>query len=349
MLSDPWRQPTGQPAVKMSEKEERRSKRGRGRTGADASPAAVMEEASSSEEDPLVTKFVRAMRKESLRTEERFERKFKDVVSLMADTAKAQDAKWEKRMQEYREDILKEFAAHQQVAPSADSDLKARIEALERVHSGAGSVVSMPTTAMTVRAGDRKEPFVPSRVELRWIKKYPYDDAMGLQDVEVPAYLKALEDSDINTSMIDFDASVKSNRNVSNTKLYLKLVKVVPEGFRTIRQAAWSFKREFDGKSLAGDFHISGLPPKVHVQAEPEVEAMLSATGKMLGVLCGLGAANEKLKPNWTPAKVYFRSPSRCILLVEWSAKEGYGVKDENLRKWLPQVETTELLRRLRE
>ncbi len=71
--------------------------------------------------------------------------------------------------------------------------------------------------------------------------------------------------------------------------------------------------------------------------------------GKALGTLRRMGVPSERLKPNWDPTKVYFKPPSgRDILILEWTNKDGYGIKETNLSNTLPEIEAAVLLQRLR-
>ncbi len=117
-----------------------------------------------------------------------------------------------------------------------------------------------------------------------------------------------------------------------------------------VDRAAWDFKRALEYQASLGSLSIRGRRPRARVQAAPHVEEMIDMTGRALGILRKLGLARGELKPQWQPSKVFIRrGMDRAAMLVEWSAKKGWGVSEANLAKYLPSVSPQQLLGQLRE
>ena len=265
----------------------------------------------------------------------------------MAAELEERDRRFELRMQDMKQEIIAEVGAGTTAGEGRRAEnegLAARVTALENRSTAAGSVASVATG---VRRKDPQEPFTPTKVTLQWLgdgDDFKDEDNMTT-DQEAADFVEQLWSSGMGLALFDKEATLRANKKPLATKIILRIKSDHGLTARQVDRDAWDFKRALEQR---GDLKIRGRRPRAWVQARPEVEEMIDMTGRALGILRKHGLGREELKPQWQPSKVFVKKAGgRAAMIVEWSAKNGWGVSEANMIKHLPGVTPQQLLAEL--
>lgn len=223
--------------------------------GAPLSPALAgpmsSDSESSVEEDPIITKLMKSLKKQNRRNDKKWDRRISSITGTFEEklvaSEKRQDAKWELRLQEMRTAILSEVGVRLAGADGGgEDDLRLRVAALERAGSGAASVTGSVGSAQAPRVSE--DFYAAAWVKIRgFVKVWDNLEEEGLSHTEAKNFLAAIQSKYTLAIAIDWPKSTSSSssRN-SNAEVILYLG-------RASTDDAWKIKRHYglDPRELA--------------------------------------------------------------------------------------------------